>query len=186
MILNIARYLSVLQELHNQRSYRTNLDYEATIHSPALLGECKSLNPGSRRQATLYLRRFPGIRVQIIRGGYVKLHGGASTNDQPILTTLAPLVKTRDSKPPTWTLNKHTLGDKELLTKLAGETYARVRKGDRRGVDMEYYSEVLRPIALKEDKRGIPWHPAHEGAKYVHGANECAAPEKYNPSRRRR
>ncbi len=26
---------------------------------------------------------------------------------------------------------------------------------------------------------GTPWHPVHEGAEYIHSANECPTPEKY-------
>ncbi len=35
-----------------------------------------------------------------------------------------------------------------------------------------------------EDKKEIlaaPWHPAHEGAEYVHTINECPCPEKLHP-----
>jgi hypothetical protein len=40
-------------------------------------------------------------------------------------------------------------------------------------------------LEIKRRILATPWHPAHEGADYVHSANECAAPEKHDPSRRR-
>lgn len=161
--------------MHNQRSYRTNLEYENTVRCKALSERCKSFDTSRTGLTTVRFYEFPGIRVQLTTHGYVMIHGGTGETDGTILRTLAPLVKTTDSEPFSWQLSKETFGDKELLTRLAIETHRRIRKGDRRGIDIGYYVDVLRPIALREDKQGTPWHPAHEGAEHPHDANKCPA-----------
>lgn len=101
--------------MHNQRSYRTNLDYEATVNREDFSEKCKSFNPGSKGQTTLRLKEFSTIRIQITSRGYVKFHGGTVDDDVAILRILTPFVTTTDSKVFSWELNKRTLGDKQLL-----------------------------------------------------------------------
>ena len=94
-----------------QRSYKTNLAFEATLVS---LTKKYSIPYAIKGHATFYLPKFPKVAVQITTRGFVQILRGKIEIDEQILKILAPEVVTKDSQPFNWNLNKQTKGEKEL------------------------------------------------------------------------
>jgi len=101
----------------SQRIYSTNLAYEPTVTSPRLGEVCKSFDPGAKGQATFYLKAYPNRRVQITRGGFVKILYGTKKDDERILKIIANYVVTTDEQKFRWFFqpNKSSKSEEELL-----------------------------------------------------------------------
>lgn len=108
----IACYLSVLT-MPKQRTYRTNLAFEAT--DAQLREKYSAYTSGAqyRGNETFRLPQFPENAVQITTNGFVKIHNSTREIDAQILQIITPDIVTRDSRPFNWAFSRETTGEKE-------------------------------------------------------------------------
>lgn len=116
----IARYVSV-KKLHNQRVYRSNIDFEKateTLETLAKLGGrdglVQSFNPGEKGQITFQLKMLPRMRIQITRKGYLKVHGESAFQDKTIIDALTAMLSPSQQEEFFFKLKNFTPGDGEL------------------------------------------------------------------------
>lgn len=111
-----------------QRIYKTNIDYESALDVLEPLAEnmkhgvvtnlkheiIKNLMlPEKKGHPTFYFRRFPHVRVQITRKGWLMLHGGSILDDSRIIKDLMQVLKKTHRDGLILQLNKLVLGDRE-------------------------------------------------------------------------